>query len=296
MCSINSSCSAVPVTRLLRRHSSANSCSISSAVMTDPDCARSDKISKPLCGGQAPPRRKISTTCVDTLCIVMINAITTKVICKVVGQEKCVSATTSRDRQRTRSELIDATRQLIDTTGRTRFRVREICDAAGYSRGAFYSSFPSMDDHLLAVHERQNADLIDAVNAALVHATDAVGDTDDLSGLVTMFVSAIAVDRGRLALQASLNAHAQHAPDLAAQLITQRNRLRRTLEPYLLRIVECTGRELNTDLSTFVRAVMAAQTGAATQLIASDDPDDLRPLLVATTILGLSRSRRSRSS
>ncbi|WP_234928973.1 TetR family transcriptional regulator C-terminal domain-containing protein [Mycobacteroides abscessus] len=153
-----------------------------------------------------------------------------------------------------------------------------------------------MDDHLLAVHERQNADLIDAVNAALVHATDAVGDTDDLSGLVTMFVSAIAVDRGRLALQASLNAHAQHAPDLAAQLITQRNRLRRTLEPYLLRIVECAGRELNTDLSTFVRAVMAAQTGAATQLIASDDPDDLRPLLVATTILGLSRPRRSRSS
>ncbi|OHU19420.1 TetR family transcriptional regulator [Mycobacteroides franklinii] len=146
-----------------------------------------------------------------------------------------------------------------------------------------------MDDHLVAVHERQNADLIEAVAAALAHARSVVGDTGDLLTFVNAFISTIGVDRGRLALQSSLTARAQHNPHLAEQLTLQRDRLRQTLEPYLLDVVDRAGRELTTDATTFTRAVMAAQLGAAAQLIAPDDSDDLRPLLVATTMMGLSR-------
>ncbi len=200
-----------------------------------------------------------------------------------------MSATTLRDRNRTRIELIDATRRLIDSSGRTKFAVKDVCDSIGYTRGAFYSSFASMDDHLVAVHERQNADLIEAVAAALAHARSVVGDTGDLLTFVNAFISTIGVDRGRLALQSSLTARAQHNPHLAEQLTLQRDRLRQTLEPYLLDVVDRAGRELTTDATTFTRAVMAAQSGAAAQLIAPDDSDDLRPLLVATTMMGLSR-------
>lgn len=200
-----------------------------------------------------------------------------------------MSATTLRDRSRTRRELIDATRRLIDSSGRTRFAVKDVCDSIGYTRGAFYSSFESMDDHLVAVHERQNADLTEAVAAALAHARSVVRDTGDLVTFVNTFISMIAVDRGRLALQSALTARAQHNPHLADQLTVQRDRLRQTLEPYLLDIIDCAGRELTTDTTTFTRAVMAAQSGAAAQLIAADDPDDIRPLLVATTMMGLSR-------
>ncbi|WP_232785211.1 TetR family transcriptional regulator C-terminal domain-containing protein [Mycobacteroides franklinii] len=150
-----------------------------------------------------------------------------------------------------------------------------------------------MDDHLVAVHERQNADLTEAVAAALAHARSVVGDTGDLVTFVNTFISTIAVDRGRLALQSALTARAQHNPHLADQLTVQRDRLRQTLEPYLLDVIDCAGRELTTDTITFTRAVMAAQSGAAAQLIAADDPDDIRPLLVATTMIGLSRPRTS---
>ncbi|WP_109551745.1 TetR/AcrR family transcriptional regulator [Mycobacteroides franklinii] len=204
-----------------------------------------------------------------------------------------MSATTLRDRNRTRIELIDATRRLIDSSGRTKFAVKDVCDSIGYTRGAFYSSFASMDDHLVAVHERQNADLTEAVAAALAHARSVVGDTGDLVTFVNTFISTIAVDRGRLALQSALTARAQHNPHLADQLTVQRDRLRQTLEPYLLDVIDCAGRELTTDTITFTRAVMAAQSGAAAQLIAADDPDDIRPLLVATTMIGLSRPRTS---
>ncbi|ORA58422.1 TetR/AcrR family transcriptional regulator [Mycobacteroides franklinii] len=204
-----------------------------------------------------------------------------------------MSATTLRDRNRTRIELIDATRRLIDSSGRTKFAVKDVCDSIGYTRGAFYSSFASMDDHLVAVHERQNADLTEAVAAALAHARSVVGDTGDLVTFVNTFISTIAVDRGRLALQSALTARAQHNPHLADQLTVQRDHLRQTLEPYLLDVIDCAGRELTTDTITFTRAVMAAQSGAASQLIAADDPDDIRPLLVATTMIGLSRPRTS---
>ena len=140
-------------------------------------------------------------------------------------------------------------------------------------------------------HERQNADLIEAVAGALVRARSVIGDTGDLLAFVNTFISTIAVDRGRLALQSSLTAHAEHNPHLADQLTLERDRLRQTLEPYLLDVVDRAGRELTTDATTFTRAVMAAQSGAAAQLIAPDDPDDIRPLLVATTMFGLSQPR-----
>lgn len=183
-----------------------------------------------------------------------------------------------RDRTRTEAELVAATRRLIDTTGRTRFTVTEVCTAVGYTRGAFYSSFSSINELTVAVHEQQNSDLAEAVADASERAAQVSTSENSLRRRID-------------ALQASLSSYAVHDQALAERLIAQRVWLHRALSPHLLALAERSNRTLTTDVTTYTRAIMAAYAGASIHLVAPDDTEDLRPLLLETTITGLTQPR-----
>src|SRR5690606_3739844 len=65
----------------------------------------------------------------------------------------------TRRRVRTRTNLLAAAFTVFAAKGFGRVSIEEICEAAGYSRGAFYSNFASLDELFFALY-RERADLI----------------------------------------------------------------------------------------------------------------------------------------
>ncbi|MEV7025385.1 TetR/AcrR family transcriptional regulator [Kitasatospora sp. NPDC093558] len=62
-----------------------------------------------------------------------------------------------RRRVHTRALLLAAARELFLSVGFARTSIEDICAAAGYTRGAFYSNFAGKEDLLLALFDEQAA-------------------------------------------------------------------------------------------------------------------------------------------
>jgi AcrR family transcriptional regulator len=72
----------------------------------------------------------------------------------------------------TRQALLDAATEVFARHGFERAPLEEICDQAGYSRGAFYSNFSSKQQLFMEVLERRTADILGRIATAF-----ADGDT-----------------------------------------------------------------------------------------------------------------------
>ncbi|MFV0405296.1 MAG: TetR family transcriptional regulator [Propioniciclava sp.] len=82
----------------------------------------------------------------------------------------------SARRARTRDRICDAAVQVFALQGVRGASVEEICDVAGFTRGAFYSNFESKDGLCAAVLERH----VTAVVAAVDGVVDRLVPTTDL--------------------------------------------------------------------------------------------------------------------
>lgn len=80
--------------------------------------------------------------------------------------------TRAEQRQQTVSRLLDAAERLFDQRGIAETSIEEITDAAGYSRGAFYSNFDDKDSLVLRIIERQQDRSIDETTAIVDGAAD----------------------------------------------------------------------------------------------------------------------------
>ncbi|MFL0575171.1 TetR/AcrR family transcriptional regulator [Brevibacterium luteolum] len=66
-----------------------------------------------------------------------------------------MSEAVSRRRKQTREALIDGARRVFAARGVAASSIEEICEASGFTRGAFYSNFASRDEIVLAIMERE---------------------------------------------------------------------------------------------------------------------------------------------
>lgn len=72
-----------------------------------------------------------------------------------------------RRRENTRARLLDAALDVFAERGIKRVTVDELVVAAGFTRGAFYSNFSSIDEVFFAVFEDQAAQMLAAVRGAI---------------------------------------------------------------------------------------------------------------------------------
>jgi AcrR family transcriptional regulator len=77
------------------------------------------------------------------------------------------SARPLRRRENTRARLLAAALEVFAERGIRRVTVDELVAAAGFTRGAFYSNFSSIDEVFFAVFEDQAGRMLDAVRAAI---------------------------------------------------------------------------------------------------------------------------------
>lgn len=120
-------------------------------------------------------------------------------------------------RAATRDRLVDAAITVFAEKGVLGASVEEICEAAGFTRGAFYSNFSSKDALCVAVLDRQMADQMAALDKALGTA-DIGGDRDidaSLTAALEVFFASRPTDRDWVLTGQELRLHAARSPELA---------------------------------------------------------------------------------
>ncbi|WP_159449631.1 TetR/AcrR family transcriptional regulator [Demequina sp. NBRC 110057] len=187
-----------------------------------------------------------------------------------------------RGRAQTTARLLDAAEDLLAVRG-TDLGIDDVCQRAGFTRGAFYSNFSSMTDLLFAVYERRT----EALLGRLAAADPELPSEATLGGLVDYVLDLIPAEPDWYALRASF-ARQQHLhADSTQSLRDHGEELREGLEPLVLAIVAAAGRRLTLDAAAAVRALIAANVGAVLQAPLVEDPDTLRRDTILATLSGL---------
>jgi AcrR family transcriptional regulator len=190
----------------------------------------------------------------------------------------------TKRRGQTRSRLLAAAAAVFAEQGFGRATVEDVCERAGYTRGAFYSNFASLDELFLALHTGQAAALIQAVESAVTEAVAELGagggdSGPPLNAVVDRVISALPVSQDYHLLNTEFAVHALRHPEVAEALTVHRRALRGALIPVLRMALGSRGAAAsNAQLDDVARAVIAVQDGMALQELLEPGHQDLARL------------------
>lgn len=120
-------------------------------------------------------------------------------------------------RTATRERLLDAASEVFARKGVVGASVEEICEAAGFSRGAFYSNFDTKEDLCLALLQREADDHLRATKDALATlpasalqdlSLDTIPLEDLIERAITMFLRSQRGDKVSVLVSSELRMHA----------------------------------------------------------------------------------------
>ncbi|MCH0560588.1 helix-turn-helix transcriptional regulator [Streptomyces sp. MUM 16J] len=182
----------------------------------------------------------------------------------------------TRRRSRTRARLLDAAFAVFAAKGFGRVSIEEICDAAGFSRGAFYSNFATLDELFFALY-RQRADLI---ASQVADALGRDGTELDVSASVDRVTEVLLLDVDWLLVKTDFLVHAARDPAVARSLLDHRALLRQAIADRLFRArgAHALPAVLG-DVHGAAHAVVAAYDGVTTQLLLDKDVEAARAWL-----------------
>ncbi|WP_031025804.1 TetR/AcrR family transcriptional regulator [Streptomyces sp. NRRL WC-3725] len=182
----------------------------------------------------------------------------------------------TRRRVRTRARLLDAAFEVFAAKGYGRVSIEEVCEAAGFSRGAFYSNFATLDELFFALYQ-QRADLI-AAQVADALAQD--GPDLDVPASVDRVTEVLLLDVDWLLVKTDFLVHAARNPAVARALLDHRARLRQAIAHRLSRARGHTALPaVLGDVDGAAHAVVAAYDGVTTQLLLDRDVEAARAWL-----------------
>ncbi len=197
-------------------------------------------------------------------------------------------ARVTRRRAQTRARLLDAAFSVFAARGFGRASIEEVCEAAGYTRGAFYSNFDTLEELFFALYTERNALIGEHVAAALTHPTE------DLPELVAQVVAALTVDRDWILVSTDFRLYAARTPELAAALTAHRDEVRDALASTLAPAIDRSG--LPPSLRSpkgLAQAVIAIHDGVAGELLLDSHPDKFRTRLTDLLTALLDHSRKN---
>ncbi|WP_052866579.1 TetR/AcrR family transcriptional regulator [Streptomyces niger] len=175
----------------------------------------------------------------------------------------------TRRRAQTRQRLLDAALTVFAEEGFGRSTVDRVCERAGYTRGAFYSNFTSLDELFLAMWEQRSA----AMLADLRTASDRLGTLESVSPdeALRAVLEVIPVDDAWYRVTAEFTAHALRNPSLRRVMAARERAVQDTLLPLVETALARAGRRV-TDRTGLGHALVAVHDGTAVQCLM--EPDD----------------------
>ncbi|MEB3905758.1 TetR/AcrR family transcriptional regulator [Mycobacterium ulcerans] len=183
-------------------------------------------------------------------------------------------ARVTKRRAETRARLVDAAFRVFADKGFGHVRIEDVCAAAGYTRGAFYSQFDSLEELFFTLYDQRATLISEQVGTAMA----SVGDPTDVPGTVDRIASTLLLDRDWLLIKTDFLMHAARHPDLAQRLAAHRAQLRAAVEDRLagsdVELPAAIG-----SVADAARAVVAAYDGVSIQLLLDGDQDAARAWL-----------------
>ncbi|SOJ57084.1 HTH-type transcriptional repressor AcnR [Mycobacterium simulans] len=193
-------------------------------------------------------------------------------------------ARVTKRRAETRARLIDAAFRVFADKGYGHVTIEDVCEAAGYTRGAFYSQFDSLEELFYILYDQWAARTAEQVRTAMAGG-DAI---TDLPGVVERIVETLLLDRDWLLIKIDFLMHAARNPELAQRWSVHRGQLRRVIEERLI----ASGIELHKSIDTVgdtARAIIAAYDGVSVQLLLDNDQAAAKAWLTQLLNVVLSR-------
>ncbi|MFI7385042.1 TetR/AcrR family transcriptional regulator [Streptomyces sp. NPDC049813] len=174
--------------------------------------------------------------------------------------------TVTKRRARTRQRLLDAALDVFAEVGFGRSTVEQVCERAGFTRGAFYSNFSSLDELFLALWEERSARLLGDVRRALAGI-----DPADPDRAVRAAIAAAPVDDAWYRITAEFTAHALRNPGLRRVMAAREQAIRDAILPVLVAALARLGRRVD-DEDALGDALVAVHDGTLVQVLLR--PDD----------------------
>lgn len=172
----------------------------------------------------------------------------------------------TKRRAETRQRLLDAAFEAFAQEGFGRCTVEQICERAGYTRGAFYSNFTSLDELFLAMWEQRSAAMLRELSVVL----DEVAEVDDLHAGVERVLRAIPLDDKWFRITYEFTAHALRNPALRRVMASREEAIVAALLPVWAALLDRAGRTV-TDPRALGRALVAVHDGTGTQCLLEPD-------------------------
>lgn len=175
----------------------------------------------------------------------------------------------TKRRVETRQRLLEAALAVFAEEGFGRSTVEQVCSRAGYTRGAFYSNFSTLDELFLAMWEQRSADLVALTREAFEASEQA--SVHDVDGVVAHLVRAVPMDEEWYRVSAEFTAHALRNPDLRQVIVDRERSIAESTLPFLLAALARIGRTVP-DPEALAQALIAVHDGTALQCFS--EPDD----------------------
>ena len=172
----------------------------------------------------------------------------------------------TKRRAETRARLVDAAFRVFADKGFGHARIEDVCAEAGYTRGAFYSQFASLDELFFTLYDERATLIADQLTTAMT----APPEPADWTGTLDRITQTLLLDRDWLLVKTDFLMYAARDPAVAERLATHRDQLRGAVEQRLA----ASNSDMHPALGSVgdtARAIVAAYDGVATQLILDGD-------------------------
>ncbi|MFJ9846155.1 TetR/AcrR family transcriptional regulator [Kitasatospora sp. NPDC101155] len=178
----------------------------------------------------------------------------------------------TKRRPRTRAALLQAALETFAEYGFRAAAIEQICERAGYTRGAFYSNFSSKEELFLALFDAHS----ERVVRRMTELVDSI-DTEDLTvqALVDVLCEIEPAERDWYLVTTEFTLHAIRDRQAAWVLAQHDARLRAQLARALTDHLARAGRTLTVDADELARLLIAIREGGLAQSYV--EPDQLPP-------------------
>lgn len=180
----------------------------------------------------------------------------------------------TKRRAETRARLIDAAIDVFAEKGYGQVTIRDVCTAAGYTRGAFYSQFDSLEELLFVIYHQWTSQIAEQVRSAV----DAGDPVNDVPGIIARIADTLLLKREWLLIKVDLLAVAARNPALARRWSAHRDKLRMTVEELLASRGAGMPESIGSPRDT-AQAILAVYDGLTTQLLLENDDSAARERL-----------------
>lgn len=149
-----------------------------------------------------------------------------------------------RRRAATRERLLDAAREVLAAEGIQGASVEQICDQAGFTRGAFYSNFSSKEDLILAMFHREKSVILDKLrDAADPEAIGEMTGREAFSTIVDRFLRTQPADREWFIVHSEFAIHGLRDHDVRAEFAEAWQETKREFCDFMAMVLERIGRK-----------------------------------------------------